>query len=97
MVEADAGGEGEQSQGDPGVEVAEGACAVAFEAEQVFECEEDRFDPLPDDRDAWPCLRLVFACWPGDRRAEGGDGGCEFSAGVAFVADDRFAADQCRW
>ena len=48
MVEADAGGEGEQSQGDPGVEVAEGACAVAFEAEWVFECEEDRFDPLPD-------------------------------------------------
>src|SRR5215204_60814 len=51
VVEVDAGGEGEQTLGDAGAEVAQGARAGAFEAEEVFAGPEDRLDPLPDRRE----------------------------------------------
>ena len=61
VVESDAGGECEESCCDPGSEVAWCAGAVLFEAQEVFEGQEDGFDPLPDrgEMDAW--LGLVFA------------------------------------
>src|SRR3954469_4414300 len=37
VVERDAGGEGEQALADPGSEAVQGASAVAFERQEVFE------------------------------------------------------------
>ena len=61
VVEADAGGEREESCCDPGSEVPWGAGAVAFEAQEVFGGQEDGFDSLSDRRevDAW--LGFVLA------------------------------------
>src|ERR1700694_3250516 len=94
VVEADAGGERAQAGGDAGVEVAGGAGAVAFECEQVFAGEEDRLDSLSDRGEVNTEWRLGLAGGPDDRGAELFDGGGELVSGVAFVADDRFAAAQ---
>ena len=92
MVEADAGGECEQSGRDAGGEVAWGAGAVSFEGEQVFAGPEDRLDPLSNRREVWPGLWLGLSGRPQDGGAEFGDGIGELAAGVALVADDRLAA-----
>src|SRR5215212_5165760 len=94
VVEADAGGEREQACGDAGAEVAWGAGAVAFEAEQVFAGVEDRFDPLPDWCEVGAAAGFVAAGGAHDGGAERGDGFGELAAGVALVADDRLAAAQ---
>jgi hypothetical protein len=51
VVERDGGGECGESRAEADAEVGEGACAVAFEGEDVFEGPEDRFDPLADRRE----------------------------------------------
>ena len=70
-------------------EAAEGAGAVAFEAEQVFAGVEDRFDSLPDRCEVGPLPGFVFAAWPDDCGGELGGGVFELAAGVALVADRR--------
>jgi hypothetical protein len=97
VVEGDAAGEGEESCGDAGAEVSEGAGTVPFECEEVFAGEEDRFDPLPDRRQRDPGVGLVLAGGSDDDGAELADSGLEVVAGVAFVADDRLAALQRTW
>src|ERR1039457_4335633 len=51
VVEHHGGGEGEESGAEACAEVGEGAGAVTFECEDVFEGPEDRFDPLADRRE----------------------------------------------
>jgi len=92
VVEVDAGCECEEPGGDAGAEVWGGAGAVAFESEQVFAGEEDRLDALPDGREPDGAVAFVFAGGPDDHAAELADGLLELAAGVALVADDRFAA-----
>src|SRR5829696_3576376 len=65
------------------------------EREQVFAGPEDGLDPLPDRRQVRPALRFAPSRRADDRRAKAGDGVGEVAAGVAFVADDRFAAAEC--
>src|SRR5687768_6471105 len=48
VVERDRGGQSEQALADSGSEAVEGAGAVAFECQQVFEGPEDALDPLAD-------------------------------------------------
>ena len=79
---------------DPGSEVVGCAGSVAFEAQEVFAGHEDRFDPLPDRRQADARVGLVLASWSHDQAAELADGVFELLAGVALVADDRFAAGE---
>src|SRR4051794_12850227 len=63
-----------------------------LEAEQVFAGDKDGFDSLPDRGEVDAVVGLVLAGWSDDRGAEFGDGVSELAAGVAFVADDGFAA-----
>jgi hypothetical protein len=95
VVEPDAGGEGEQLGGDPCSQSVQAAGAVAFEAEAVFEREEDRLDPLTDPRQDGPAAGFVLARGTQDPRAEALGGlGLEVASGVALVADDQLAAMQ---
>src|SRR6266571_4881235 len=94
VVEADAGGEGEQACRDARVEVSGCPGSVSFECEQVFAGEEDRLDPLSDRCEVDRVARFALAGWTDDRGAESGDCLGELVAGIAFVADDRFAASQ---
>src|SRR4051794_6010614 len=61
LVEADAGGEREQAEGDSRAEVVQGSGAVTFEREDVLAGAEDRFDALSDRREVWPAFVLVAA------------------------------------
>src|SRR5918999_837669 len=61
VVEGDAGGEGEQALADPCSQPVQGAGAVAFEAEQVFERPEDALDALADRRQVRPGAGFVLA------------------------------------
>ena len=70
VVELDAGGEREEAGRDPRPEVAGGAGSVAFEAEEVFAGEEDRFDSLPDRRQLNAAVGLVLAGGSHDQAAE---------------------------
>jgi hypothetical protein len=65
---------------------------VAFQCEQVFAGEEDRFDPLPDRSELNASVGFVLAGWPDDQAAELLDGVFELGSGIALVADDRLAA-----
>jgi hypothetical protein len=85
VVEADAGGEGEEALEDAFAEAGVGAGAVAFGGVQVFAGREDRFDPLPDWGELGALPGLVFASWPDDRGVECCDGVGEAAAGVALV------------
>ena len=96
VVEGDGCGEGEEALGDACAEVVECPRAVAFEAEGAFEGPEDRFDALSDWGEVDVVLRFVFASGPDDRRVELGSFGGELAAGVALVADHRFAARPAR-
>ena len=60
VVEED-GGEGEEAAGDAADEAGEGAAAVAFEGELVFEGVEGRFDPLADAAEGAEAWLFVFA------------------------------------
>src|SRR5438105_752784 len=92
VVEGDAGGEAEEALKDAFFDAVEGAGAVAFEGEQVFAGPEDRFDPLPDRGKVESVPGFVFAAGADDRGVEVADGAREVAAGVAFVAEQRFAA-----
>src|SRR5215207_794310 len=92
VVEGNAGCEREQAYGDADEQVVWCAGAVPLEGEQVFAGPEDGLDPLPDRRQVRPALRFAPSRRADDRRAKAGDGVGEVAAGVAFVADDRFAA-----
>src|ERR671925_56877 len=94
VVEGHAGGECEQSGGDAGAQVAQGAGAVALEREDVLAGFDDRLDALPDAGDDRGLAGLVFAVGPDDLGAELVGGGGELGAGVALVGDDRLAAAQ---
>ena len=72
VVEVDAGGEAEQSAADAGSQVGQGACAVSFEPEQVFQRPEDALDALSDrgKSQLMAGFRLVGAAWADDRETE---------------------------
>jgi signal transduction histidine kinase len=61
VVEADAGGQGEQADADGGLEVFERASAVAFQGEDVLAGLEDGFDALADGRQVGAVVGLVAA------------------------------------
>jgi len=61
VVEPDAGGQCEQFGGDPCPQSVQAAGVVAFEAQAVFEGEEDRLDPLSDPREDGTMAGLVLA------------------------------------
>jgi len=91
-VEVDGGAEGEDAGGDAADETGGGFGEVVFEPELVFECLDDRFDPLADEAERW--LRpggLVGAAGADDHGAELVDGVFEVAAGEAFVAEDELA------
>jgi hypothetical protein len=68
---------------------------VAFEQELVFECVDDRLDPLADPADRRVgTLGLVGAAWAQEQRVHLVDGCLEVGACEAFVADDRCALDR---
>src|SRR5438094_2938828 len=92
VVEADAGGEAEEALEDAFADAGEGAGAVALEGEQVFAGPEDRLDPLADRGEMGAWAGFVLASGPDDRGVEFADGFGEGAAGVAFVAEQRFAA-----
>jgi len=87
VIEAYAGGEGEEALEDAFLDAGEGAGAVAFEREQVFAGPEDRFDPLPQRSEVRAVAGLVIAAGTDDRGIELGHGRGEVAAGVAFVAE----------
>src|SRR3954452_14341664 len=91
-VEADRGGGGEEALTEANAQSVQGAGAVAFEAEQVFECPEDRLDALADRRQLRAAAGFVGAAGADDGRGEGADGGGEVAADVALVGDDDFPA-----
>jgi len=95
LVEVYAGAECEDAGAEAGEESGGGSAAVAFEQELVFECVDDRFDPLPDPA-GWRVgsVGLVGAAWPEEKCAQFGYGGFEVGAGEAFVADDLRAFDR---
>src|SRR3954454_13005862 len=90
VVEQDAGGQAQQPAADPGAEALEGAGAVLFQTELVFQAPEDALDPLPDGGQSWLAgdCRLVRAARPADRDPVAGGGGGQLAAGVPLVADD---------
>src|SRR5262249_58118219 len=83
VVERDAGGEGEEADGDARVEVSGRAGAVAFEAEQVFACPEDRLDSLSDRCQVRHGQCLGLPSGPDGGGAERSDAGGEVATGVA--------------
>ena len=87
MVEADAGGQGEQAGCDAGFQVWEGASAVAFQGEDVLAGLKDGFDSLTDGRQVGAVVGLVTPGWAQDGDAQLGCGGREVAAGIALVAD----------
>src|SRR6185369_6565047 len=96
VVEGDAGCEGEEALKDACPETVEGAGAVAFEREEVFERLEDRFDALADWGEVWSLAGLVSAARADDQGLAGVHRGLEVAAGVVLVADhgDRAGALQ---
>src|ERR1700716_2823600 len=92
VVEDGAGGEGEEALEGAFFDACEGSCAVAFEGEEVFAGREDRLDRLPDRREVGALSGLVLAAGPDDGGVELADGVGELAAGVALVAQERFAS-----
>src|SRR4051794_35694468 len=87
VVERDGGGQGKEALAEADAEAVQGAGAVAFEGEDVFERPEDAFDALADWRQVRPVAGLVSAGGPDDVGIQRGGGGGEGSADVALVAD----------
>src|SRR5215213_4076377 len=88
VVERDAGGECQEALADAGSEAVQGAGAVAFEGQEVFEGPEDRLDALSDRGQVRSWAGLVFAARADDDRVARVHLGGEVAAGVALVADD---------
>src|SRR5579871_4538470 len=92
VVEGDGCCEGAEAGEDSFSEAWEGAGAVAFEGEQVFAGPEDALDALADRREVRPVAGLVFAARTDERCVTARDTLGEVAAGVALVAQERFAA-----
>jgi hypothetical protein len=93
VVERYAGGECQKAHADAGAQAFGGAGPVAFQAEQVFECLEHRFDVLPDRPQAWmPGVGFVTAGRPDHGGAQVGDLLGELAAHISFVADHQLTA-----
>lgn len=88
----DAGGEGEESCGDAGVDAWDGASAVVFEGELAFQGVKHGLDPLPDATEAPEPWVLILAVGAHQMRAELiGDEGLELASREPLVADDHLA------
>src|SRR5215210_4972541 len=87
VVERDAGGECQEALADAGSEAVQGAGAVAFEGQEVFERPEDRLDALSNRGEVWAAAGLVFAARADDDRVAVEHLGGEVAAGIALVAD----------
>ena len=92
VVEADAGGQGEEPLQDALSQPAEGARAVALEGEQVLAGPEDRLDALADRREVRTFTGLIRAPGPDHEHVELSGGGGELATGVALVADQYLTA-----
>ena len=88
------GGEGEEAAGDAADEAGEGAAAVAFERQLVFEGVEGRLDPLSDAAEGAEARLFVFAVGAEQSAVERGDVLFELGAGEAFIGDDDLAAGE---
>src|SRR2546423_7630863 len=87
-VVQDAGGQGQQPLGYPGVDARGGPAAVAFQVQLAFEGVVDRLDPLPDPADRSVPGRLVAPVRPDQAQpVPGGDQILEIPAGEALVPD----------
>src|SRR3954452_251985 len=87
VVECDAGGQGEQALDDARPEAVQGAGAVAFERQEVFDGPEDALDPLADRGKVRSAAGLVLAARTDDQRLAVEHRGSEVATGVALVTD----------
>jgi hypothetical protein len=92
VVEADAGGQAEETLQDALAQSGRSAHAVTLECEQVLAGPEDRLDPLADRRQVRAPAALVGALGAHHEYAEACGLGGEGTAGVALVADQDPAA-----
>ena len=88
VVERDRGGEREEALAEPDAQAVQGAGAVAFEAEQVFEVQKIDSMRWRIGARCGPRPGSSLRAGPDDRGRRAGDGGGEVAAGVALVADD---------
>src|SRR3954452_13335923 len=70
VVQRDGGGERGEAACQAHAQLVQDACAVAFEAEDVFGRVEDRLDALADRSEVWPAAFLVLAARAVDRGVE---------------------------
>src|SRR4051794_25162606 len=91
VVVDEAGGEGQQPQGDTDADAGDGSAAVAFERELALAGPDDRFDPLADGTKGAVAARLVLAVGPQKARAGAGHVSLELLAREALVGDDGVA------
>jgi len=92
VVERDGCGEADHALQDAFSQAGEGACAVAFEGEDVFAGPEDAFDALTNRCEMRTLAGFVAATRPDDRGVQVADGLREGAAGVALVAEQGLAA-----
>src|SRR3954470_15954257 len=88
VVECDGGGQRGEAAGEADAQLVQDARAVAFEAEDVFGGEEDRFDALADRREVRSVPGLVGAARAVDGGVEHGEVGFELAPAEVLVADD---------
>src|SRR5215216_304712 len=85
VVERDRGGERGEAAGESDSQLVQDAGAVAFEAEDVFGREEDRFDALADRRELRPASFFVLAARAVDGGVERGEVGFELAPAEVLV------------
>jgi hypothetical protein len=91
MVEGDGGCEAAEACEDSFSESGQGACAVAFEGEQVFAGPEDALDALTDRGEVRPVAGFVFAARTDERRVALADLDGELASCVTLVAQEGLA------
>jgi hypothetical protein len=89
VVERDGCGEREEAAGQARSEPVKGACAVAFEGQDVFGGPVDRLDALADRGQVKAAAGLVLAARAMDAGVQGGEVGLEPRAAEVLVADQR--------
>jgi len=87
-VPPDRCGQGQQPLGDPDMDTGQGAAAVAFQPQLVFEGVEGALDPLTPATQRPVPARLISTVGTQQHRAMGGDQLLEVAAGEAFVGHD---------
>ena len=92
VVERDGGGQRGEAAGESDAELVQDAGAVAFQAEDVFGGEEDRFDALADRREVRSVALLVLASWAVDRGIQRGEVGLELAPAEVLVGRRRSAS-----